>query len=138
MKKVLSIVALFTLVGCSPCKYIAKHPECFMPDSIIINNETVRYEKEYITNDSIVFQEIPCDPVDSIIYKTKTVYKTRNVIKIDTIYKSKEISKINPVNEILKKDNEKLTGKVTKWRFLSGILFIFVCIGLVFLFLRFS
>jgi hypothetical protein len=109
----LIILSIF-LVGCNPCKYVSKHPECFQADSVIINKETVRYEKEFITNDSIVFKAIPCDPIDSIIFKTKTIYKTRNIIKIDTIYKNKEVSKLNPINAQLQQSNTKLSNKIDR------------------------
>lgn len=130
MKKLIIISVVF-LFGCNPCKYVSKHPECFSPDSIVINKETVRYEKEYITNDSIVFQAIPCDPYDSIIYKTRTIYKTKNVIKIDTIYKNKEVTKLNPINQQLKNDNDKLTNKVSNRNKVILGLIIFVIILLL-------
>ena len=61
--KHLIIISIF-LVSCSPCKYVSKHPECFQADSVIINKETVRYEKQFITNDSIVFEKNALGMVD--------------------------------------------------------------------------
>lgn len=113
MKYILLFITIALLYSCNPCKYVAKHPECFPADTIKITNDVVRYEKEFITNDSIVFQAIPCDPIDSIIYKTRTIYKTNNKIVIDTIYQSKEISKINPINSVLEQENISLNNKVS-------------------------
>lgn len=130
------IISIF-LASCNPCKYVSKHPECFSPDSIIVNNEVVRYEKEYITNDSVVFKAIPCDPVDSIIYKTKTIYKTKNIIKIDTIYKNKEVVKLNPINQELEQKVIKLEEKkdtLKKWLTrLIGLSLILIIILLILL-----
>lgn len=135
MKIPILFVALFALVSCNPCRYVAKHQECFHADTVIKIKDVVHYQKEYITNDSIVFQEIPCDPVDSIIYKTKTVYKTNYKTIIDTIYQSKEVAKINPINEQLKNQNDKLLNKVKLRNIIIGILLIFVLV--VFAFRRF-
>lgn len=128
--KLYIILISIILSSCSPCKFVAKHPDCFMPDSVIINKETVRYEKEYITNDSIIFDTIPCNPVENFVYKTKTVYKTNYKTIIDTIYQSKEVSKINPVNELLESENmvlnNKLKNRTKALSIISPLLFIFV------------
>ncbi|MCP4337044.1 MAG: hypothetical protein GY679_04335 [Mycoplasma sp.] len=100
------------MVSCNPCKYVSKHQECFPADTVVITKETVHYEKEYITNDSIIRDTVLCDPILKTYYKTNTVYKTNFKLKVDTIYTSKEISKINPVNEQLKKANDKLIIKL--------------------------
>ncbi len=114
--KYLLIILAFALASCSPCKYVTKHPECFQSDTIRITNEVIKHVKEYVINDSIVYDSVPCDPFTNAVIETKTVYKTNWRIEIDTIYKSKEVSKINPINSELQKDNAKLTAKTKKQR----------------------
>lgn len=110
--KYLILITIVFLVSCNPCKYVSKHPECFPADTVVINNEVIHYEKEIVVNDSIIRDTVPCDPITNTYYKTRTVYKTNYKTIIDTIYQSKEISKINPLNEALKKSNDKLELKV--------------------------
>jgi cyanate lyase len=93
---------------------VAKHPEYFPADTIVITNDVIHYEKEIIINDSIVRDTIPCDPVTNTYYKTNTVYKTNYKTIIDTIYQSREISRINPLNQVLKKTNDKLELKIKR------------------------
>lgn len=107
----LPIILIF-LVSCNPCKYVAKHPECFPADTVKIVNDVVRYEKEIIRNDSIIYDTIPCDPITKTYYKTKTVWKTKEVLRIDTIYQYKDVAKINPLNISIKNENDKLINKV--------------------------
>ena len=49
--KYLILISIVFLVSCSPCKRIAKHPECFPADTVVINNEVIHYEKEIVIND---------------------------------------------------------------------------------------
>jgi hypothetical protein len=55
---------------------------------------------------------IPCDPSKNIVYSVETIYKTKNLIIKDTIYQNSETIKINPLNDVLKKDKEKLESKI--------------------------
>jgi cyanate lyase len=112
--KYLILIAIVLLVSCSPCKHVAKHPEYFPADTIVITNDVIHYEKEIIINDSIVRDTVPCDPVTNTYYKTNTVYKTNYKTIIDTIYQSREISRINPLNQVLKKTNDKLELKIKR------------------------
>jgi len=126
------IILSILLASCSPCKYVAKHPECFKPDSVIINNEIIRYEKQFITNDSIIFDTIPCDPVENFVYKTRTIYKTNNKLIIDTIYQSKTIDRINPLNKVLEADNIKLENKTkNRNRVIGGMSLLIILLGLI-------
>ena len=137
----LIILSIF-LVGCNPCKQIAKNPtkfNCFPADTIKIINDVIHYETEYIINDSIIRDTVPCDPITNTYYKTKTVYKTKYSVKIDTIYEYKQTSKINPINNMLEQQNDKLTNKVSNRNkiilILSGV--IILIISLLYLFRKF-
>ena len=126
------IIISILLASCSPCKYVAKHPECFKPDSVIINNEIIHYEKEYITNDSIVRDTIPCDVETNTVYSTRTIYKTNNKLIIDTIYQSKTIDRINPLNEVLESDNIKLKNKTkNRNKVIGGLSLLIIFLGLI-------
>lgn len=127
----LILISIIFLVGCNPCKYVSKHPECFPADTVKIINDVIRYEKEYITNDSIIRDTIPCDPIEKTYYKTKTVYKTKYSIKIDTIYQYKDVAKINPINVTIEKENKKLNSKIDRKNTLIKILSAFSIIMLL-------
>jgi len=113
MKLLYITTTLLFLVGCNPCKYVSKHQECFPADTVKQIEYKTKYIKEYITNDSIVYQTEPCNPKDSLVYRTKTEYRTKNIIKVDTIYSDKEVIKVNPLNEELKSENSALKSKLT-------------------------
>ena len=115
MKYTLIILA-FLLTGCNPCKYVSKHPECFPSDTIKITKEVIKHVKEYITNDSIIYDSVPCDPITNTVIETKTIYKTNWRIETNTIYQSKEVAKLNPINIELQKDNSILTAKTKSQR----------------------
>lgn len=112
--KYIYLIIIVLLASCSPCKYVAKHPECFQADSIVIEKNVIHYEKIFITNDSIILDTVPCDPITETYYETKTVYKTKNVIKTDTIYTATTTSKLNPINTKLQNDNNKLENKLKR------------------------
>ena len=126
------IILSILLVSCNPCKRIAKYEHCFSPDSVIINNEIIHYEKEYITNDSIVRDTIPCDVETNTVYSTRTIYKTNNKLIIDTIYQSKTIDRINPLNKVLEADNIKLENKTkNRNRVIGGMSLLIILLGLI-------
>jgi len=107
------IIGLFGLCSsCNPCKFVAKHPECFPADTIRIEKEKISYIDRVQKIDSIIFEKIPCDPVDSFIYTTKVIYRTNTLTKIDTILSDKEVIKVNPINEQLKAKNDTLQSKL--------------------------
>jgi hypothetical protein len=135
--KYLILIAIVLLVSCNPCKYVAKHPECFPADKIVTTNEVIHYEKQIVVKDSIIRDTVPCDPITNTYYKTNTVYKTNYKTIIDTIYQSKEISRINPLNEALKKSNDKLEiklkrhNKVIRWLVIALGSIILLIIGYI-------
>jgi uncharacterized protein YcfL len=104
MKKLIIILLLF-LVGCKTTQQILP------PDTVKQIEYKTKFVNQYVTIDSIVFKDIPCDPVDSIIFKTKTIYKTKVKEVFDTVFLDKEIIKTNPINSELQEDNIKLTAK---------------------------
>jgi hypothetical protein len=129
--KYLIIISIF-LVSCNPCKRIAKYEQCFPADTIRIENEVIHYERVYITNDSIIRDTIPCDPITKTYYKTRTVYKTNHKTIVDTIYQFKETSKINPINEVLKKEKEKLSDKnKLKNKVMIGLIIFILLLGVI-------
>ena len=117
MKKLILLFAVLLAFACSPCKYVSKHPECFRPDTVKQVSVDVRYEKEYITQDSVVYQKIPCDP-ETKVQDVPVVYKTIYKTKVDSIYRDKSVDRINPLNEKLKSDNEDLTETIHNRRWL--------------------
>jgi len=78
----LSIIGLVGLCSsCDPCRNIAKYERCFPADTVKQIEYKTKYIKEFVTNDSIVYQTEPCDPKDSLVYRTKTEYRTKTIIK---------------------------------------------------------
>lgn len=129
--KYIIIISIF-LVSCNPCKQIAKHPECFPADTVVIKEEIIHYEKEIVVNDSIIHDTVPCDPITNTYYKTNTVYKTNYKTIVDTIYQSKETSKINPVNILLETDNIKLKNKTkNRNKVIGGLSLLIILLGLI-------
>lgn len=112
MKSILfSILILFFLASCNPCRNIAKYERCFPADTVKLTEYKTKYIKEVITNDSIVFEQIPCDPKTNTVYDTKTIYKTNWRTTIDTIYTAKVVDRVNPINLNLKAEKDKLSQK---------------------------
>ena len=108
MKKLLIILSVF-LVGCNPCKYVSKHLECFPSDTVREYVDVIRVEKEYITNDSIVFDTLYKDVLKTI---EKTVYRTKFKTITDSIIMYKDVAKVNPINTELEKTNKEYSIKV--------------------------
>lgn len=127
MKNKIILLILFATLSCNPCKYVSKHQECFPADTIKIDNQTIHYEKIYITEDSIIVDTVPC-PANDTILVPKKIYKTIWKTKIDTIYKSIEKSKVNPLNEALKDDNDRMAKKIERRK-----IFIWYSIGITLL-----
>jgi hypothetical protein len=136
-------------MACSPCNYVAKHSECFPADTVKITDVQTIYDSiVYTVPDSINLELMfECDSNNQVLLKrlnetkskgveTKVVFKD-NVLKlsafVDSIailnrtiqtLKTKDVAKVNPVNEKLKKDNEKLLIKVKLHRNISFIFII--------------
>jgi len=100
------ICALFYLMfGCKPCQTIQQ------TDTVRIVDKQISYVKEYITNDSIIHDTVPCDPTDPVTIQS-TIYKTHWKTRIDTILSDKEVIKVNPINEQLIAENEAIALKL--------------------------
>jgi len=122
MKYLYITTTLLFLVSCNPCKYVSKHPECFPADTVRIVDKQISYVDRVQKIDSIIFEKIPCDPVDSFIYTTKVIYRTNQITKIDTILSDKEVIKVNPLNEVIKSENTTLKTKLANRNKLAGSL----------------
>ena len=95
------IILTVLLVSCNPCKYVSKHPECFPSDTIIKEKEVIKHIKEFVVNDSIVRDTVPCDPITNTYYKTNTIYQTKTIHETDTIIITEKETRINPINKEL-------------------------------------
>ncbi len=112
MKSILfSILILFFFTSCNPCRNIAKYERCFPADTVKLTEYKTKYVKEVITNDSIVFEQIPCDPKTNTVYDTKTIYKTNWRTTIDTIYTAKVVDRVNPINTDMQAEKDELSQK---------------------------
>ena len=131
--KYIVVLSIVLLASCNPCKYVSKHPECFPSDTIKIEKETIRHVKEYITNDSIIYDTIET-PILKKIYET--IFKTKTIERTDTIFENRYTAKINPINEQLKQSNDKLTKSnktLKKWLLYTSIGFALALIFIIFL-----
>lgn len=137
MRYLLLILIPLFLIACNPCKQVTKHPECFPADTIREIKEVIHYEKEYITQDSIIVDTIPCSPDSIVLVETK--YKTIHKTVTDTIYENREEVRINPINQKLREEIKKLAIKVNKrqwllWYFVGSL--VLLVLGLVFKFMK--
>ena len=103
--KYIAIILLIALIGCNPCRQVAKHPECFRPDTVKQVERIVHVEQEFIIKDSIHYDTLPGELIE------KTVFQTKWKIKTDTIYRLEKKDRMNPINEKLKQDYEKVQKK---------------------------
>lgn len=141
-------ILLLLLASCSPCRYVGKHPECFPADTIRIENtKTIRDSIVFTKIDSVGYDLLfECDSNSQVILKEFNEYKTKGISTkfvfkdnrlqlnalIDSLgilhriidnYQFKEVVRINPVNEQLKKDFDKLTAKnKTKNKTIFGLI----------------
>lgn len=112
MKKLLFYISILFLISCNPCRKVAKHPECFPADTVTKKEYVITHEKVYITEDSIIYDTIPCDPVIQEVVVPKIIYKTVYKTRTDTIRTEQKISKINPVNTELQNENTKIKAEL--------------------------
>lgn len=140
MKLLISISILFFLASCNPCKFVAKHPQCFPVDSFIIEKTVIQRDSfTYTEPDTLSMQLLfECDSNNNVlirelnnastkgfdikyIFKDNRLNLTAYVDSIAILNKlietttNKEVIKMNPVNDVLKSNNEKLE-KQTKFR----------------------
>ena len=146
----LSLVA----VSCNPCHYVSRHSECFPTDTIRITNErtvhdTITYIEE---SESTLEAYFECDSNNQVLMKRlsqtntgniqPTVIFRDNLLKIryftDSIAvlhkiisetKGKEVMVMNPVNEQMKRDLQRLKN----WKKIGS-----VGIGIIVLLLVFA
>lgn len=142
------LVALYFTTSCSPCNYVSKHPECFPADTVLIEKTIIQRDSfSYVEPDSLSLSLLfECDSNNNVLIKelsdakskgfiTKYIFKDNRLnltAYIDSIAilnkiiettKSKEIIKVNPLNEQLKKDNDKLTQRnETKTKVIIGLI----------------
>ena len=160
MKKYIIILG-FLIVACNPCKYVARHQECFAPDTIRETTiQTVHDTTTWIQSDSATFIALfYCDSANQVLIKSLNEYKSKGV---ETVIKYKDNrlqlrfytdsililnryintlkNKItyvkNPVNDQLQRDNSKLEKKLHAKKVFNRYLLIFSGISiLVFAFL---
>lgn len=133
------LILLLILSACNPCKRISKYEYCFPPDTVKENKTTVKYEKVFITEDSVIYETVECDSVTNTA-EVEQVYKTIWKIKVDTIYRSRTEAKVNPVNTQLKKSVEKLNKKIIKKTQLNkiylGIIIVFLIIVVLYFIIK--
>jgi len=134
--KIYIICIIILFASCNPCKYVAKHPECYMSDSVIITEtKTETITKIVLEPDSLSMKFLfECDSNNNVLIRENSELKTKglNVIyrfknntldlsvftdsiehlnKLIEITKGKEVIKMNPINDVLKAENEKLLQK---------------------------
>lgn len=127
IKFIFLVFVIFAITSCNPCRYVSKHSECFPPDTVKLINEVVHYEKIFITNDSIILDSVPCDPITETVIERKTLYRTRTIEKTDTIYKNHFTSTLNPINKKLEQECELLKNKLLKRnKLLAGLVLLII------------
>ncbi len=158
MRNLLLIISLLLIAACNPCNYVAKHPECFSPDTIReTSTQTIRDTITWIQPDSMSLVALfYCDSANQVMmqkieeYKSKGI-KTRVIFrdnKLDlSVYtdsikvlnriisniKSKEVHVKNPVNNKLQSDNQILKNRLHNrrwllWYFIGSIVSIIIYI----------
>lgn len=153
-----SIIFIIVLASCNPCHYVAKHPECFAPDTIReTSTQTIRDTITWIQPDSMSLVALfYCDSANQVMMQTIEEFKSKGIKtriifkdnKLDlSVYtdsikvlnriisniKSKEVYVMNPVNDKLKNDNIKLENRLHNrrwllWYFIGSIVSIIVYI----------
>jgi hypothetical protein len=131
------------LLGCNPCKYVSKHPECFKVDTTIIDTVTVIKESvEFLVDTASLDLYLQCDSNYNVLVqeystisdekeKIKIVYKYKsNRLQIKSFadsvkilntlvekYKNEKTFVLNPVNNQLKEDVSKYKNRLRnrKW-----------------------
>jgi len=123
---VLGIAIFFFTVTCKTIEYLPG-------DTIREIEYKTKFEKEIVRFDSIITKT---DTFANIVFRDRTVYQTNEKVKIDSIYINNEVTKVNPLNEQLKKDNDKLSNKLENRTRLSLYLSIALIVIIMFLLIR--
>jgi len=161
MKPLLFLSVLFAVASCNPCKYVAKHQECFPADTVKEKETTTVHDTvEWLTLDSTAIEALfECDSTNQVLIKelnehkgkgskTTIVYRNNRLrisLYTDSIAQLKRIiSKekstvryiVNPVNENLKKQTEKLQNRLANRRWLWWYFIVSLCAMAVYFVLR--
>ena len=104
------LISLLLLASCNPCRYVSRHNECFRPDTVRSFERVEIKDTMFLTNDSIVYTDVPCNPSEVVKFETK--YITKWKVRTETNVKTEYVDRINPVNETLKKEKDKAVTKL--------------------------
>lgn len=133
MKKLILLVLI--IAGCSPIKYLDKHPEicllCRTGDSTMINSSTVITDTSYIQDPILFTAWLECDSSYNVVLKNSEVEKVtadkvrvslqndiltfkallekcKGKVIVKTVTQFREVTVREPINDKLKKDNDEL------------------------------
>jgi hypothetical protein len=157
--KTLSLLLLaFLFFACNPCRYVARHQECFPPDTIRETSvQTIHDTTTWIEADSFALNALfYCDSTNNVLIKTLNEYKSKGVVT-KIIYKNNTlqitlatdsigvlnriISNMkthveyvkNPVNAELQRQNLKQEKQLQRKKVIGRILWGYLIITLVLL-----
>ena len=130
------LLLIIILASCSPCRKVAKHPECFPADSIIIERVKIVNDTTYLVDyDEIGFEAwLMCDSNNQVLLREsqqssgvinslklennrlKLRASTKIPVRIRTEYQTRDsiIKMVNPVDVMLKDENTDLNAKVKR------------------------
>ena len=154
--------SLLILLSCNPCRYVAHHPECFAPDTIRETITSTMHDSiTWIQFDTTLFDAIfACDSLNNVLMKQVDEYKTKGV-KTKVVFRDNRLqlsmftdsiailNKIirehkthseyikNPVNDELKRQNEKLENRMHNRRWLLWYFVVSIAALIAYLFLKF-
>ncbi len=139
MKAILPFGLVLILASCNPCKYVSNHPECFPSDTIReIETLTIRDTVTWIQADTFAMSALfYCDSARRVLMRDLTEYKSKGITtrivyrdnqlqitaatdsikilnRIISELKSKTVSTMNPINEQLAKENQKLREDIAR------------------------
>jgi hypothetical protein len=81
--KTLSLSLLVILfIACNPCRYVARHQECFLPDTIRETSvQTIHDTTTWIEADSFALNALfYCDSTNNVLIKMLNEYKSKGVV----------------------------------------------------------
>lgn len=86
------LIFIISLISCNPCKYVAKHPECFPPDSVHeTSTSSVRDSVTWLQLDTSLFDAIfECDSMNNVLIKEVNEYKSKGV-KTRVVFKDNHL-----------------------------------------------
>jgi L-rhamnose mutarotase len=160
MKLLTLTLFAFLIASCNPCRYVARHQECFLPDTVKETTvQTIHDSVIFIKPDSgYIIAYFKCDSLNQVVMTELNEVKSKGVQTV-TVFKDntfkfkwqsdsiKVLNRIisnlsthsehimNPVNAVLKKENDSLKSKLirknTYIKILGGLsLSLLIAIGL--------